>query len=177
MSQAPTLEVRSAYRGRVIAVSVETVALPNGRRVELEIVRHPGAAVVVPLADDGTTLMVRQYRHAASGYLLEAPAGKLEAGESPESCARREVEEEVGVRVQEMVPLGFVYASPGFTDERLWLFLGRGLTPVSQALEPDEVLTVERLPLVEAVRRAQAGELSDAKTVCALLRARAHLGW
>src|SRR4051812_32383986 len=118
---------RSAYRGRFIEVMVESVKLPNGTTTELEIVRHPGASVIVPLDADGKVVLVRQYRHAASGWLLEAPAGKLDPGESPETCARREVEEETGMRVNDLISLGFVYASPGFTDEKLHLFLGRDL--------------------------------------------------
>jgi ADP-ribose pyrophosphatase len=170
-----TKSVRTAYRGRFISVAVDTVELPNGNTTELEIVRHPGASVVVPIEDDGTVVLVRQFRHAADGWLLEAPAGKLDAGESPESCARREVEEETGLRARELTPLGFVFASPGFTDERLWLFLARSLEPTRQALEADEVLSVERMPFAKAVELAESGGIEDGKSVCALLRARAHL--
>ena len=123
----------------------------------------------------GHVVLVRQYRHAASGFLLEAPAGKLDAGETPEACARRELQEETGFYARDLVSLGFVWASPGFTDERLHLFLAQGIAPRQQALEADEVLTVETLPLAEAVKLAEHGDITDGKTVCALLRARAYL--
>jgi ADP-ribose pyrophosphatase len=165
---------RSAYRGRVIEVTVDTVELPNGNTSDLEIVRHPGAAVIVPV-DGGEVVLVRQYRWAATDYLLEAPAGKLDKGESPEACARRELTEETGLTAKELISLGFVFASPGFTDERLHLFLARGLAKAKQALEADEVLSVERVPFSEAVRLAETGAITDAKSVCALLRARAYL--
>jgi ADP-ribose pyrophosphatase len=128
----------------------------------------------VPLLADGTVLMVRQYRHTVGDWLLEVPAGKLATGESPEACARRELEEEAGVRAGELVPLGWIWMTPGFCDERIWLFLARDLSAGSQRLEEDEALAVERLPLAEAERRALAGELWDAKSVCALLRAAHH---
>lgn len=168
-------ERRSIYRGRVLDLWIDRVELPNGATAELEVVRHPGAAAMVPLTEAGEVLLVRQYRHATAGWLLEVPAGKLDPGEEPIDCARRELEEEVGARAQELVPLGSIWASPGFTDERIWLFLARQLAAAEQALDADEVLTVERLDLADAVRRVHSGEICDAKSVCALLRAHAWL--
>jgi ADP-ribose pyrophosphatase len=149
------------------------VRLPNGRDVELEIVRHPGAAAVVPVDGDGNVLLVRQYRWATSGWLLEVPAGKLDPGEDPETCARREVEEETGHRPGTLVPLGWIWTTPGFTDEKIWLFRAGDLTATRQALQADEVLQVERVPLGAAVEMAVRGEIADGKSVCALLRAAA----
>jgi ADP-ribose pyrophosphatase len=166
-----TLAVETRWRGRTVTVSSERVLLPNGNEAELDVVRHPGAAAVVPLHDDGTILMVRQYRHTVGDWLLEVPAGKLAAGEEPADCARRELEEEAGVRAGELLPLGWIWMTPGFCDERIWLYLARGLEAGEQRLELDEALQVERLPLAEAERRALAGELWDAKSVCAILRA------
>src|SRR5262249_44701564 len=161
-----------AYSGRIVKLSVETVRLPNGRTVPLEIVHHPGAAAALPIDDQGRAILVRQYRHATRSWLLEVPAGKLDhPGEAPEACARREVEEEAGLRAGELVSLGWIWVTPGYSDEKIWLFLARKLTPVPPSLEADEVLTVEPLPLAEAVRRAVSGEIVDAKSVCALLRA------
>ncbi len=171
MAEIEVLERRGVFKGRVLDLSVERVRLPNGNVCELELIRHPGAAAVVPLDDGGNVLLVRQYRHAAGGYLLEVPAGKLDPGEPPETCALREVEEETGHRPSDLAPLGWIWTTPGFTDERIWLFLATGLAPTRQDLEHDEVLTVERVPLARAVSWAETGEIQDAKSVCALLRA------
>lgn len=159
--------------GRTIAVSRDRVRLPNGNEVELDIVRHPGATAVVPLLPDGTVVLVRQYRHATGGWLLEVPAGKLGPGEAPEAGARRELAEETGLSGGELLPLGPVWMTPGFCDERIWLYLATGLEPGEQRLEPDEALELVRLPFAEAVRRATSGEILDAKSTCALLRAAA----
>jgi ADP-ribose pyrophosphatase len=174
--RASTLSTRPVHRGRIVDLSVESVRLPNGRTVELEIVRHRGAAAVVPVDRDRQVWMVRQYRHAVGGLLLEVPAGKLDGGESPETCARREVEEEVGRRAGRLEPLGSIWTTPGFTDERIWLYLAIDLEAGAQSLEHDECLTVERLPLEEAVRLAEEGGIEDAKSVCALFRAARRLG-
>jgi ADP-ribose pyrophosphatase len=175
MSELVLEKKRDIYKGRVIEVSVDTVTLPNGRSVDLELVRHPGAAAIVPIDAQGRVVLVRQARYAASGYLLEVPAGKLDGGEEPRACAERELREETGLSAKTLTPLGFIWVSPGFTNERIWLFLAQGLTEGKQALESDEVLTLERMPLADAVAMAQRGELSDAKSVCGLLRAAHHL--
>ena len=172
MPESEVLSSETAYTGRIVTLSVETVRLPNDRTVSLEIVRHPGAAAAVPIDDRGRVILVRQYRHATGSWLLEVPAGKLDhPGESPEDCARREVEEETGFRAGEMTSLGWIWVTPGYSNEKIWLYLARRLTPVPASLQPDEVLTVEPLPLADAVRRAASGEIVDAKSVCALLRA------
>jgi ADP-ribose pyrophosphatase len=158
------------------------VRLPNGNVTDLEMIRHPGAAVALPVerGDDGTDygLLVRQYRYAADGWLLEVPGGKLDGPEDPEVCARREVIEEIGMDAGELIGLGSILTTPGFTDERIWLYLARELRPVGTgpALEADEVLEVERISLTEAVSMAEDGRIADAKTVAALLRAAALLG-
>jgi ADP-ribose pyrophosphatase len=170
-----TLESRVRYEGRTVSVRSERVTLPNGHEVELDVVRHPGAAAVVPLDADGSLLMVRQYRHTVGGWLLEVPAGKLSPGEEPAACAHRELEEEAGVRATILRELGSIFVSPGFCDERIWLFLATDLVPSEQRLEADEVLAVERVPLAEAERRAFDGELVDAKSTVAILRAAALL--
>jgi len=154
-----------------VRLSVDRVRLPNGNVTELELIRHPGAAAAVPVASDGSVLLVRQYRYAAADWLLEVPAGKLDRGEAPESCALREVEEETGYRPGRLDSLGWIFTTPGFTDEKIWLYLARDLVATRQELQHDEVLTVVRMPLAEAVERAAAGEIRDAKSVCALLRA------
>jgi ADP-ribose diphosphatase len=173
MRDGERLETRTIYRGRIVHLALDRVRFPNGHEGELEIVHHPGAAAMVPLADDGTVLLVRQYRYATGDWLLEVPAGTLAEGESIESCARRELEEETGHRASSWTPLGWIWTTPGFTDERIWLFLARGLETCAQRLDADESLVVERLPFEEAVRRAQSGDIRDGKSVCALLRAAA----
>ncbi len=170
-AKARLLSRRVLCEGSFLTMTTERVELPNGRAVDLELVRHPGAAAVVPLTGDGEVLMVRQYRHAADGWLLEVPAGKLDAGETPAAGARRELEEEAGCAAGELVELGSILPSPGFTDEVIHLFLARDLAPASQRLEPDELLAVERVPFAEAVAMAERGEIRDSKSVCALLRA------
>ena len=166
---------REAWRGRMLAVSVDSVKLPNGASVDLEIVRHPGAAAVVPVDAEHNVILVRQTRYATGGQLLEVPAGKLDAGEAPEACARRELAEEAGLRPGKLVAMGSIWTSPGFTDEQIWLYLATELEPVPQALEADEDLTIEKLPLRQALEQALRGDIMDAKTVCALMRAPRYL--
>ncbi len=165
------LGTREIYRGRTFNVDVDQVRLPNGREMELELVHHRGAAAVVPVMDDGTVLLVRQYRYATGGWLLEIPAGKIDGGESPETCAAREVEEEVGYRPGKLEPLGWIWTTPGFADEKIWLYLATDLQPAEQSLEDDEVLSIERMPLAEAVEKAFRGEIHDSKSAIALMRA------
>ena len=174
MSDPVVLSSRSVHDGRVVKLSVEEVRLPNGHTVTLELIRHPGAAAVVPVDREGNVILVRQYRHATGSWLLEVPAGTLDhPDEQPEECARREVEEETGYRAGRLIPLGWIWTTPGFTSEKIWLYLALDLTPTRPDLEDDEVLTVESLPFAEAIRRAAGGEIVDGKSVCALLRAAA----
>jgi len=171
MSDVKLLESRELYRGKIIDLFVDRVKLPNGNVCELEMIRHPGAAAVVPVDADRNVVLVRQYRYAASGWLYEIPAGKLDEGEDPAVCAAREIEEEVGLRPGRLIPMGWIWTTPGFTDERISLYLATELVPSKQSLQPDEVLSVERMPFDEAVDLARRGEIRDAKSVCALLRA------
>jgi ADP-ribose pyrophosphatase len=168
---AERLASRLAFAGRRIEMRVDRVRLPNGRELDFEMIHHPGAAAVVPLLPSGEVLMVRQYRYATGGWLLEIPAGTLAAGETPEVCAARELEEETGYRAGSLAPLGWIWTTPGFTDERIWLYLATALTAGTQALEHDELLTLERLPLAAAVAMAASGEIVDGKSVAGLLRA------
>lgn len=170
------LSSRIAFTGRVIRVRVAEVELPGGRRSTMDFVEHPDAAAIVPLTDDGEVILLRQYRHATGEWLREIPAGKLDPGESPEDGARRECAEESGWRPRRLEALGYIWTTPGFTNERIWLFLGRDLEPVGQGLDPDEVLAVERLPLREALGLAVGGGVSDGKSLAALFRAAAYLG-
>jgi len=156
------------YRGKILNLDLETVTLPNGATVELEIIHHPGASAVVPLREDGQVLLIRQYRHAAGGYIYEIPAGKLAPGEEPRDCALRELEEEIGVRAGVLTPLLSILTTPGFTDETIHLFVARDLTPGRQQLDPDEVLEVAAVPLAEALAWIERGVIRDGKTIVAL---------
>lgn len=173
---AEVLSREEIYSGRVVHLEVEEVRLPGGARTRLELVRHGGAAAIVPLTAEGEVVLVRQYRHATGGWLLEIPAGVLEPGEAPDACARREVEEETGLRAGRLDALGWIWSTPGFADERIWLFLARDLVAGRQALDADEEISLVRLPLAEAVAMAAGEAIVDAKSVCGILRAARLLG-
>jgi ADP-ribose pyrophosphatase len=164
------------YPGRVVRLELERVELPTGVVVELEMIHHPGAAAVVPLLDSGEVVLVRQFRHAAGGFLFEVPAGKLDSREPPLACAHRELKEESGYAAGRMQELGSIHTTPGFTDELIHLFLARDLTPCGQCVEHDEVLSVTTLPFAEALAMAGDGRITDAKTIAALFRASRALG-
>ena len=168
MTKKTPLAVR---RGARFELVTESVDLPNGRRVELDVLRHPGAAAVVPFLDRETVLLIRQYRYAAGGDLLEIPAGKLDPGEAPEVCAVRELEEETGYRAGRLESLTSIWTSPGFTDEVIHLFAAWDLEPATQQLEPDEIIDLVPTPLADALEMVRAGELRDAKSAIALMLA------
>ena len=156
------------YKGKIIDLSVETVTLPNGATADLEVIAHPGAAAVVPMKDDRTVIMVRQYRHAVGRFIYEIPAGKLHAGEDPRDCAAREVEEETGYKVGQLEPVLSFLTTPGFTNEIIHIFAGHDLSPGTQNLGADEVLEVIEMPLDQAVAHINDGEIQDAKTIIGL---------
>lgn len=166
---------RRAYQGRVVQLDLEQVALPNGDRVELEIVRHPGGAAVVVIDAHDRICLLRQYRHAVGGWLWELPAGKLEPDEAPLVTARRELAEEAGVSARDWRPLGVVVSSPGVFTERVHLFLASGLDAVAAHPEHGECFERSWIARADAVGRARAGDIEDAKTVIGLLRADAWL--
>jgi ADP-ribose pyrophosphatase len=162
---------RVLHRGRVGSFGIEAVTLPNGAEIELEILRHPGAAAVVPLHADGTVTLIRQYRHAAGGMIWEIPAGKLEPGEDPAECAARELEEEAGVHCAQIRLLTTLHTTPGFTDEVIHLFLATELSDVPARPEADEVIERHQVAGAEALAMVRRGEITDGKTICALFLA------
>ena len=164
---------KDIYEGRVIKVSVDTVDLPNGVRLPLEIVRHPGGAAAVAIDADNRVCLLHQYRHAAGGFIYELPAGKLEPNEPPEVTVRRELAEEAAMSAAHWESLGNFYSSPGVFTEVIHLYLATGLTPAEAAPEQGEVFQVEWWPLELAVARASNGELTDGKTIIGILRAAA----
>ena len=171
MSDFKRLDRKTGYSGKFLNMFIDKVRLPNDHVIDLEFIDHPGAAAVVPLDSDGCIIMVRQFRYAASGFILEIPAGKIDSGEAPEICAARELEEETGYKSGSLEPLGFIWTTPGFTNEKIWLYLAQDLEESSQALEENEVLTVKRIPAAQAIADAKSGLINDGKTVTALLRA------
>jgi ADP-ribose pyrophosphatase len=159
---------KNIYKGRVVNLNLETVTLPNGATVDLEIIHHPGAAAIVPMKDDQTVFLIRQYRHAVGGYILEIPAGKLDPGEDPRDCAARELEEEIGLRASSLEPVITFFTTPGFTDEVIHIYKATGLTAGRQNLERDEVLEVTEMPLETAIARINDGTIRDGKTIIGL---------
>ena len=170
------LASRRIYTGRVLNLDVDTVSYPDGTSGELEMIRHPGAAAVLPVlsaddAPDPQLLLIRQYRYAAGGPIWEIPAGRLEPGESPEECARRELLEEAGATARRWKRLTTVYTTPGFTDERIHLFAAFDLVvkPESQRREPDEFMELKAMPTSQVLGMVREGELVDGKTAVAVL--------
>lgn len=159
---------KNIYTGKVVTLNIDTVTLPNGATIDLETIRHPGAAAVVPVKDDGTVVLIRQFRHAAGGFIYEIPAGKLQPGEDPLHCALRELEEEVGYRAASFELLSSIFTAPGFADEVIHVYKATGLTRGRQQLDPDEVLDIIEMPLTEAVNKIEDGTIRDAKTIVGL---------
>ena len=169
------LDSRESFRGRVFDVTVDTIR-EGDNTYQREIVHHPGSAVIVPVFDDGTVALVRQYRHPAVRYLLEAPAGTLRRGEMPEDGAARELEEELGVVAGRLEKLSEFFVSPGFCEEKMWVFLATQLTETKQQLDDDEILEVVRLPFSQALSMITTGEIEDAKTIIGIMLAAPRIG-
>ena len=167
---------RQVFKGRILDVRVDTVALPNGRQSTREIVHHPGGVGILALDDENNVLTVTQYRYAYGKLLLEIPAGKLEPGEDPRAAAIRELREETGARAGRFEALGEIYPSPGYCDEIIRLYLARDLTFGDTHPDEDEFLTLWRIPFPQLREKVLAGEVTDAKTVAAVLKAGALLG-
>lgn len=166
---------RAIFKGAVLDVGIESVLLPNGVEIDLEIVRHRGGSAAVAIDDRGRVCLLRQYRHAADGWLWEIPAGKREHDEPPAETARRELADEAGVEAASWTPLGDMVSSPAVFTEVIHLYLARDLRPAPLEHERGEVLEVHWVPLAEALRWADRGAIRDAKTLAGLYRARAHL--
>ena len=176
MNDSPRIASKRVYTGRVINLDIDTVRFPNGTIGELEMIRHSGASAVVPFlsdptGDDPQVLLIRQYRYAAEGFVYEIPAGRLDTGEEPVGCARRELREETGCDAERVEHLTTIYTTPGFTDERIYLFMAVGLTRGELAREANEFIELETMPLSRALELVEGGAIQDAKTIVGLLYA------
>lgn len=169
------LASETAYQGRAFSIRRDQVRLPDGRAASLDIVEHVGSVVILPLDDDGRLLFVRQYRHAARLDLLELPAGTLNGDEAPDTCARREVREETGMAAGQLEYLGGFYLAPGYSTEYMHVYLATGLYADPLEADADEFLSVEKVPVQEALGLPAKGLLPDAKSLAALFLARERL--
>lgn len=162
----------NGYHGLIINATLDRVVLPNGEDTLREVVEHPGGVTVIPVDDEGFVYCVRQFRYPMAEHLLETPAGKLEPGENPLDCAKRELSEETGIEADEYIDLGKIYPSPGFCRETLYIYLARGLRFGKAHPDHNEFLNVEKLHIDTLYARVMENELTDAKTVIAVLKAR-----
>jgi ADP-ribose pyrophosphatase len=170
-----TVSTETVYKGKVFDIRIDEIR-DGDIEYKREIVVHKGSAVIIPVFEDGTVALVRQYRHAAGKYLLEICAGTLNAGEDPELGAIRELEEEIGVRAAKIEKLTEFYVSPGFLTEKMHVYLASDLTVTQQNLEDDELLTIERHSIPALLAMIQNGEIEDAKTIAGIFLASARLG-
>lgn len=170
------ISTKPIYKGRILNVNLSTIR-EGDITYEREIVSHYGSAVIVPVFSDKTVALVRQYRHAAGKSLLEIPAGSLEKDENPEIGAERELEEEIGVKAEKIELLTEFYVSPGFLEEKMFVYLATGLSEVGQKLEEDEILSVEKIDFPKAFEMIKNGEIEDAKTMVGLFLGGARFGF
>ena len=175
MDAPQILASQEKFRGKVFDVTVDTIR-EGDKTYDREVVHHPGSCVIVPIFEDQTIALVRQYRHPAVRYLLEAPAGTLQDGEAPEVGAARELEEELGVVAERLEKLSEFFVSPGFLEEKMWVYLATGLTETQQRLEEDEIVEVVRLPFSQALSMITTGEIEDAKTIIGVMLAAPRVG-
>jgi ADP-ribose pyrophosphatase len=175
MSESRILKREPVFQGRVIDVALESVRTPVGREMTLEIIRHPGGAAVVALDEQERVCLLRQFRHAADGWLWELPAGKIDPGEAPLDTASRELAEEAGLLAEDWKDLGRMHSSPGVFTEVIHLWMARGLTRKPHRHDPDELIEVHWFPLAQALDWCHDGAITDAKTLIGLYRAGAAI--
>ena len=164
------------HKGRVFDVTTENISLSNGTTVDMDIIRHPGAAAIVAVTDNRQVLMLRQYRHAIGKTMWEIPAGTREADEDPLVCAKRELTEETGYNARQWDQLGAITPVPGYSDERIFLYLARDLTVSTQNLDADEIIQVQKVPFEEVIDLITKGQIEDAKTIAAIFLAMQAFG-
>lgn len=171
MSFEKTVEENCVYDGKVVKVFCNKAELENGNVVKREVVEHNGGVGILPIDSEGNVYLVRQYRVGASEELIEIPAGKLEIGEDPVKCGLRELSEETGFSASGLVSLGYIYPTPGYDTEKIHIFIAKNLIEGKQHMDEDEFLDVIKMPYVKALMMIESGEITDAKTIIALLRA------
>jgi len=159
------------HQGRVFKMMSENITLANGVSIDIDIIRHPGASAIVPLFSRNTVILIKQYRHAIGGYIWEIPAGTLDPNESAPVCAKRELIEETGYAADEWQKLGEITPVPGYSDERIHIFLAMDLAPSEQNLDKDEILDVHKVKFDDAIEMIYQGEIQDSKTICGLFMA------
>ena len=165
------------YKGRQFSFYKEQVTLPHNVDAEMAFVRHPGSAAIVPLFEDQTIGVIKQFRHAINDTVYEIPAGTIDPGESPLQCARRELEEETGYIASEFITLGKTYLLPAYSDEISYIYLSKNMTRTAQSLDEDEIIEVYRFHLQDTLEMIDAGIMSDALSILAILRATRYLGF
>jgi ADP-ribose pyrophosphatase len=170
-------EKRELFHGRIFSVTLDSIEFDDGTKATMEVVRHGGAAAVVPLTEAGRVILVRQFRYSVNGALWEIPAGRTDAQEDTRACAARELEEETGFRAASIEKIGSILTTPGFSDERIDIFLARELTQTQMSLDPDEFIDVVSFPCAAALGMIDRGEIEDAKSIVALLLAARRLSW
>jgi ADP-ribose pyrophosphatase len=162
-------------KGRAFTIRRDHLKTPDGRETKFEIIEHSGSVVIIPVDENGNVLLVRQYRHATGQDLLELPAGTLDEDEEPEACAAREIREETGMQAGTLAKLGDFYLAPGYSTEFMAVFLATNLSDAPLQADADEFLSVESLPVAEAIKKAERGEIPDAKSLAALFLAKSAL--
>jgi ADP-ribose diphosphatase len=163
---------KKVHQGRVFDMVTENITLPNGVQIDLDLIHHPGASAMVPMPDENTVILIKQYRHAVGDFIWEIPAGTLDPGEAPQDCAKRELIEEIGFSANSWRKLGQITPVPGYSDERTHIFLATDLTPAQQSLDQDEVLNVHSMTFEKALAMIFSGEIQDSKTINGLLLAK-----
>jgi len=161
-------ETKTIHKGKVFTLAADNITLPNGVTTEIDIIRHPGAAAMIPMLNKNTVLLVKQYRYAAGGFIWEIPAGTLNPGESPMECARRELIEETGYHADKLEKLTEILPVPGYSDERIHIYLATGLVKAVQNLDRDEILNVHEIKMEAALEMIAKGEIIDSKTISGL---------
>ena len=176
MTKPKIISSKTVYNAKVFDVVKSTIRKED-KEYERETITHNGSAVIIPVFEDKSLALVKQYRQAAEKYLLELPAGTVEKGETPEKCALREVEEEIGMKATSIEKLTEFYVSPGFLSEKMYLFLATDLVPSEQNLDEDEILSVQNISFEEAFEKVRKNEIEDAKTIIGLIFAGKRFGF
>lgn len=170
-----TISSKTIFQGKVFNLHQDEVRMPNGNQTRLDIIQHPPSVTLLPVDDEGQIWFIRQYRHAAGEELLELPAGVVEKGEAPLACAQREIREETGMSAARFELIGEFYLVPGYSSEYMYVYLAGELKDDPLPGDEDEFITIERIPVDDAYRMAEAGEIKDVKSIAALLLAAPHI--